>query len=70
VTARRGGSVPAPNPKALQERLARIEALFNGGPDTPCRTTWRKGNPDGWGDVECVEVPMADLREAFGHDPR
>ena len=45
--------------RRAEERLAGVEALFAGGPDTPCRTTW----PDG---VECVEVPMADLRRAFG----
>jgi hypothetical protein len=42
----------------LRERLARVEALFAGGPDTACRTTWPGG-------VECVEVPMAELRAAL-----
>lgn len=35
-----------------------IARLFAGGPDTVRRTTWREG-------VECVEVPIADLRAAF-----
>jgi len=35
-----------------------IEALFAGGPDTPCRTTWPHG-------VECVEIPLDDLRAAL-----
>lgn len=39
----------------------RIRRLFAGGPDTPCRTTWRYG-------VEYVEVPMSDLRRALGED--
>jgi hypothetical protein len=38
-----------------------FEQLFAGGPDTSCRTTW----PDG---IECVEVPITDLRAAF--EPR
>src|SRR5699024_9171695 len=42
----------------LLATVERLEALFSGGSDTPCRTTW----PDG---IECVEVPMADLRTAF-----
>ena len=47
---------------------ARLHALFEGGPDTVCRTTWRD-EPGLFGatiSVECVEVPMADLRLAFG----
>jgi hypothetical protein len=36
----------------------RIRALFDNGPETPCRTVWRDG-------VEYVEVPMADLRNAM-----
>lgn len=43
---------------AVRARADRIDALFSGGPDTSCRTTWPNG-------VECVEVPMADVREAF-----
>lgn len=35
-----------------------LDMLFSGAPDTPCRTVWRDG-------VECVEVPMEDLRAAF-----
>lgn len=48
---------------AALARLARIEALFSGGPDTVCRTTWRESFAE---HVECVEVPMADLRDALG----
>ncbi|KQP63064.1 hypothetical protein [Nocardioides sp. Leaf285] len=40
---------------------ARMRHLFAARPDTPCRTT-RPDGPDG---PECVEVAMADLREAF-----
>lgn len=39
-------------------RLAQIEALFNGGPDTSCRTVWQDG-------IECVSVPLADLAAAL-----
>lgn len=35
-----------------------VQALFALRPDSPCRTTWR------WG-VECVEVPLDDLRKAI-----
>jgi hypothetical protein len=41
-----------------EARLAKLEALFAGGPDTSCRTTWHDG-------VECVEVPTADLHNAL-----
>lgn len=44
--------------EAKADALRPLDLLFSGGPDTPCRTTY----PD---DVECVEVPMADLRAAF-----
>jgi hypothetical protein len=39
--------------------------LFAGGPDTPCRTTYRRipGTLDV--SMECVEVPLDDLRAAF-----
>jgi hypothetical protein len=50
-------------------RLQAVEELFAGGPDTPCRTTWREHRlmlpGDSWRE-ECVEVPMADLRTALG----
>lgn len=53
---------------ALAEQVSRVRALFaDGGPDTPCRTAWR-GQP-GWTGgpaIECVEVPMDDLRAALG----
>lgn len=47
-----------------REVLAPFKELFGGGPDTPCRTTW---HPTPWAgvNVECVEVPMDDLRAAF-----
>ena len=49
-----------------QGRERRIDALFAGGPDTPCRTTWyQEGCPDVYPAIECVEVPMADLRAAL-----
>lgn len=40
------------------EAVQPFEDLFSGGPDTACRTTWH-------GHLDCVEVPMADLRDAF-----
>lgn len=50
-------------------------ALFAGGPDTPCRTTWRR--PPGHslpGNIglttECVEVPVDELRAAFDEAER
>lgn len=49
----------------LQAERERIEQLFAGGPDTPCRTTWRPepSTPDcSAASIECVEVPMSDLR--------
>lgn len=53
----------------LAAKVQRIEALFAGGPDTPCATTWRDhGLPESYGvpKQECVEVPIDDLREALG----
>jgi hypothetical protein len=49
--------------------------LFAGGPDTPCRTTWREdpARPDcSAASIECVEVPVDALRDAFHRagDPR
>lgn len=49
--------------KERDRTLAPFKELFVGGPDTPCRTTWP--NDGNAGPIECVEVPMADLREAF-----
>lgn len=53
---------------ALAATVQRVEALFAGGPDTPCRTLWRavEGIAGEWHEVECVEVPMGDLRAALG----
>jgi hypothetical protein len=39
--------------------------LFAGGPDTSCRTTWRFDDRPYADRVECVEVPLDDLRAAF-----
>ena len=54
-----------------EQALRPFEELFAGGPDTVCRTTWRRepgwslpGNTDPL--TECVEVPLDDLHEAFG----
>jgi len=46
----------------LRAFKARHEALFAGGPDTPCRTTWHTTE---LGATECVEVPIEDLRWAM-----
>lgn len=51
----------------LRAKVARVEELFAGGPDTPCRTAWRE-SPGLFGAavrVECVEVPIDDLRAAL-----
>lgn len=49
-----------------ERRIEAVETLFGGGPDTPCRTTWREHSPYGCYDrTECVEVPMDDLRRAL-----
>lgn len=45
-----------------EAKLARVESLFAGGPDSPCCTTWRATR---FATVECVEVPTADLRAAL-----
>lgn len=42
----------------LRAKVARVEALFSGGPDAPCRTAWD-------GEIECVSVPLADLNVAL-----
>lgn len=51
---------------AERAKVARVEALFAGGPDTPCRTTWAETM---WDRVECVEVPINDLRAALADQP-
>lgn len=54
--------------RAAAEVLRVFEELFAGGPDTACRTTWRSSDvmPEcSAASTECVEVPMADLRDAF-----
>jgi hypothetical protein len=40
-----------------------FEELFAGGPETVCRTVYRTGTVE-YG-LECVEVPIDDLRDAF-----
>jgi hypothetical protein len=56
-----------------EAKLARVEALFSGGPDGPCRTTWRydfAAHCEGYdGREECVEVPVAELRAALADAP-
>jgi hypothetical protein len=46
-----------------------FDELFGGGPDTSCRTTYRE-SPNLAGEppfmIECVEVPIDELRDAFG----
>ncbi len=44
--------------KKAEATVARVDTLFSGGPDTPCGTVYRRG-------IECVVVPMEDLREAL-----
>jgi hypothetical protein len=53
--------------------LDRVRALFAGGPDTSCRAVWRWSPSVGrdFYRVECVEVPLADLRAALDpEEPR
>jgi hypothetical protein len=40
------------------DTIDRVNALFAGGPDTSCRTVWD-------GEIECVSVPIEDLRQAL-----
>jgi hypothetical protein len=45
-----------------------FEDLFAGGPDTSCRTVWDESEAIpalGIGPLECVSVPLDDLRAAF-----
>lgn len=51
--------VPLEVALAALDRLAAVEALFAGGPDTSCRTVWQDG-------IECVSVPLGELRDALG----
>jgi hypothetical protein len=55
---------------AAEQKIAAIESLFAGGPDTPCRTVWRGAEvgsgPFEYVQIECVEVPVADLRAVLG----
>lgn len=51
-------------------QVQRVRELFDGGPDTSCRTTWRR--EAGWSLpgstaplTECVEVPLDGLRDAL-----
>jgi hypothetical protein len=59
--------------EAAETKNAALDALFAGGPDTTCRTTWRD-HKSVFGTrlserEECVEVPMEDLRAALGDSP-
>lgn len=47
-------------------RRSAVAELFSGGPDTPCRTTWRAKIEHAA--VECVEVPLGELRAALERD--
>jgi hypothetical protein len=54
--------------RGRQRGVQPFRDLFSGGPDTSCRTTWRHtpGTPfTPEGQVECVEVPLDDLRQTF-----
>lgn len=55
--------------KAAQAHaLAPLRELFAGGPETSCRTVWDHSEavPEfGIGPLECVSVPIDDLRDAF-----
>lgn len=53
---------------AEQGKTARVQAFFAGGPDTACRTVWHEEAPllgMRRPRIECVEVPMDDLRAAL-----
>lgn len=41
-----------------QRQLTVWRELFNGGPDTSCRTVWQDG-------IECVSIPIGDIRAAL-----
>lgn len=51
--------------RALRAKVEAIEALFSGGPDTSCRTVWRASSLPWAEPIECVDVPMYDLRAAL-----
>lgn len=54
--------------EAAEAKLTAVRTLFaDGGPDTPCRTTWRPAV--GTSPVQCVEVPMADLQAVLNDAP-
>lgn len=56
----------------LRRELDAVRELFDGGPATSCRTTWRRTYQGGGTfkvsspPVECVEVPLDDLRAVLG----
>lgn len=57
---------------ALRTRIDRVERLFSLDPDTPCTTVWRpeygiEGEPPE--QVECVVVPIEELRRALDGEP-
>jgi len=60
--------------EGVEAAVAVFSSLFSGEPDTPCRTTWR---PEGGligtalpATVECVEVPLDELRSTFDEAER
>jgi hypothetical protein len=52
------GAEPVGRVVDLLATLAAVAELFAPGPNTSCRTVWQDG-------VECVTVPLADLRDAL-----
>jgi len=56
--------VPEAEERGRQRGVQPFRDLFAGGPDTACRTRHRPDGPYG-STVECVEVPLDDLRQAF-----
>jgi hypothetical protein len=49
-----------------EQALRPFRDLFAGGPDTPCRTTYRDEDVwNGTARTECVEVPLDEVRAAF-----
>lgn len=71
---RTAGAIATARAEGARAALEAFEALFSGEPDTPCRTTWRdEWAPPAGGPVariECVEVPIEALREAFDEAER
>lgn len=69
------GAIATARAEGHAAALEPFEALFAGDPDTPCRTTWRREPGHSLAGsavplVECVEVPIDELREAFDEAER